>query len=120
MQDVSKNYFLNQPCRSKEDVKDSVLPKSHWQASKEASWRLSFLLVCHSMQIPRDSSLHLLEATVTGLLCANDTVSIGRDEITMAVTYQEAKEHLQGRQSYEKTKERWSIVKATKELQITH
>ena len=34
-------------------------------------------LVCHSMQIPRDSSLHLLDATVIGLLCTNDTVSIG-------------------------------------------
>ena len=34
-------------------------------------------LIRHSMQIPRDSGLHLLEAAVTSLLCTNDTVSIG-------------------------------------------
>ena len=98
--------ILNRPCRPEEDVKDSVLPKSHWQAWKK--WKSTI----------KEIETKATKAEVIWFVDEDKVVQhileiISRDEIAMAVTRSQRTRYLQGRQSYEKTKERWPIVKDT-------
>ena len=78
--------ILNRPCRPGEDVHDSVLPTSYWQARK--TWE-------HTKKEIE------AKATKAGVIWFVDEEAveqriweiISRDEIAMNVTYQEAREH---------------------------
>ena len=78
--------ILNRPCRLREDVKDSVLLQSYWQAWKK--WEST----------KKEIEIKATKIGVIWFVDENEVVQhilevISRDEIAMAVTYQEAQEH---------------------------
>ena len=78
--------ILNRPCRPGEDVHDSVLPTSHWQAWKK--WEST----------KKEIEAKATKAGVIWFVDEDAVVQhileiISRDEIAMNVTYQEAREH---------------------------
>ena len=99
--------ILDRPCRPGEDVHDSVLPTSQWQAWKK--WESTKKEIeakaakAGVIFVDEDAVVqHILEI-------------ISRDEIAMDVTYQEAREHdnLKEGRATKKTKKRWPIIKST-------
>eukprot|EP00434_Breviolum_minutum_P044278 symbB.v1.2.039533.t1/scaffold6630.1/size16587/2 len=79
-------FILKWPCRPGEDVHDSVLPTSHWQAWK--TWE----------HIKKEIEAKATKAGVIWFVDEDAVVQhileiISRDEIAMDVTYQEAREH---------------------------
>ena len=78
--------ILNRPCRPGEDVHDSVLPTSHWQAWK--TWE----------NTKKEIEAKATKAGIIWFVDEDAVVQhileiISRDEIAMDVTYQEAREH---------------------------
>ena len=78
--------ILNRPCRPGEDVKDSVLPRSYWQAWW--NWEST----------KKEFETMATKAGVIWFVDEDEVVKrilevVCRDEIAMAITYQEAKEH---------------------------
>ena len=78
--------ILNRPCRPGEDVKDSVLPRSYWQAWW--NWEST----------KKEFETIATKAGVIWFVDEDEVVKrilevVCRDEIAMAITYQEAKEH---------------------------
>ena len=78
--------ILERPCRPGEDVHDSVLPTSHWQAWK--TWEST----------KKEIEAKATKAGVIWFVDEDAVVQhileiISRDEIAMDVTYQEAREH---------------------------
>ena len=78
--------ILNRPCRPGEDIKDSALSQSHWQEWKQ--WEST----------KEEINNRATKAGVIWFVDEDDVVAhilevISRDEIAMAITYQENKEH---------------------------
>ena len=78
--------ILNRPCRPAEEVKDSVIPRSN----RQAWWNWE--------STKQEFENMVTKAGVIWFVDENEAVNrileiVGRDEIAMAITYEEAKEH---------------------------
>lgn len=78
--------ILNRPCRPGEDIKDSVLPQSYWREWKQ--WETTREEINN-----RATNAGVLWFVDDDVVVSHILEVISRDEIALAITYQEAKEH---------------------------